>query len=210
MQKPGDISHLILEQRKLSNENIFLREQLNKKERQINELFQHIFKLSKEMEELAFQLLSSVSLAMEMRDGFTCEFAHQTAEYGVKVARALGLGSEDTELIRRASYLLEIGRIGIKEDIFTKIGKLTEQEYEKIKSHPGLGENILKPIKFLEGILPIVRHHHERYDGNGYPDGLGGKQIPVGSRITCSCKHIYCNDTAQTPQKSAQQRTGRT
>ena len=183
MNQQNEMQRLINEQRKLLNENLGLREQLLKKERQINELFHQMSKLSDEVQEVCFQLLSSVSIAMEMRDGFARDFAERTAEYGAKVGEKMGLQSAEIDVIRRAGYLLEIGRIGLKGDVFTKIGKLSETEYETIKSHTTLGHDILKPIKFLKGIVPIVRHHHERYDGRGYPDGLGGEQIPIGSRI---------------------------
>jgi len=197
-----ELQRILNEQRKISSENILLKEQLNKKNRQINELYHHISALSQEMQEICFQLLSTVSIAMEMRDGYAKEFAEKTSMYGVKIARAMGLSQIRIDLVRRAGYLLEIGRLGLRENVFAKMEKMTEEEYKMIKSHPKLAEDILKPIKFLEEIIPIVRHHHERYDGKGYPDGLGGEQILLESRIL-AVTSAYVAMTQERPHRKA-------
>lgn len=79
--------------------------------------------------------------------------------------------------------LHDIGKIGINESILNKPGKLSEEEYEMVKLHPKMGADIIKGIKFLEPVVPIIYHHQERYDGKGYPDGIKGEQIPIGARI---------------------------
>ena len=116
-----ELQRILNEQRKISSENILLKEQLNKKDRQINELYHHISALSQEMQEICFQLLSTVSIAMEMRDGYAKEFAEKTSMYGVKIARAMGLSQIRIDLVRRAGYLLEIGRLGLRENVFAKM-----------------------------------------------------------------------------------------
>jgi HD-GYP domain-containing protein (c-di-GMP phosphodiesterase class II) len=202
MEKSAELQKIVNEKKKITYENVFLKKQLAKKDRQINELFADISALSGEMREVCFQLLSTISTAMEMRDGYAKEFSEKTALYATKIAKAIGLSSIQIDLVRRAGYLLEIGRLGLREDIFQKMEKMTKEEYEMVKTHPKLAEDILKPIKFLEEIIPIVRHHHERYDGQGYPDGLSGKQIPVESRIL-SVASAYVAMIQQRPHRKA-------
>jgi putative nucleotidyltransferase with HDIG domain len=97
----------------------------------------------------------------------------------------LGLRGKDIDLLRIAALLHDVGKIGTYDVILEKPGKLTDEEFALIRMHPVRGEEILKPIKHLSELLPIVRHHHERLDGRGYPDGLKNNEIPFFSRIIC-------------------------
>ena len=197
-----EIQKLINEQRKISSENINLKDQLNKKDRQINELYNHVTSMSVEVQEICFQLLSTISIAMEMRDKYAKSFAEKVSYYGVRTAKEMNMAEPEIDLVRRAGYLLEIGRLGLREDLFTKMEKLTEEEYELVKSHTEIARDLLKPIKFLEEIIPVIRHHHERYDGNGYPDGLKGDKIPIGSRIL-AVTSAYVAMTQERPHRKA-------
>lgn len=202
IEKSPELQRIMNEQRKLTQENIFLREQLSKKDRQINELYKSLSTISQEMQEICFQLLSTVPIAMEMRNGYAKDLAEKTSNYGVKIAETMGLTSAQIEMVRRAGYLLEVGRLGLREDLFTKMEKMSQEEYEMVKSHPKLAQDLLKPIKFLKEIIPIVRHHHERYDGRGYPDGLRGEQIPIESRIL-AVTSAYVAMTQHRPHRKA-------
>jgi HD-GYP domain-containing protein (c-di-GMP phosphodiesterase class II) len=95
----------------------------------------------------------------------------------------MGLHLEEIEVVKYAGLLHDIGRIGIDESILVKTDALTQKEYEALKKHPVIGANILKDVNFLEKEIPLVLYHHERYDGNGYPQGLKGREIPLGARI---------------------------
>lgn len=86
-------------------------------------------------------------------------------------------------MVRTAAALHDIGKIGVRDRVLTKPGALEPAEWEEIRQHPVLGEKILAPIKLLAPVLPVVRHHHERYDGRGYPDSLAGEDIPLYARI---------------------------
>lgn len=101
----------------------------------------------------------------------------------MSIAKELRLKDEDIEMLRIASLLHDIGKIGTYDVILEKPGKLTDEEFALIKMHPVRGEEILKPIKQFRDLLPIIRHHHERLDGRGYPDGLSNGQIPFLSKI---------------------------
>ena len=97
----------------------------------------------------------------------------------------MGLARSEVDTIRHASLLHDVGKIGISEQILLKPGRLTDDEFETIKSHPHIGAGILNSIEFLKNVCEIIKHHHERYDGKGYPSGLASNDIPLGSRIIC-------------------------
>jgi polar amino acid transport system substrate-binding protein len=105
------------------------------------------------------------------------------ARYALKIAERLGLDLETTRKIYWAGYLHDIGKIFVPQDILNKPTKLTKEEYELVKIHPVKSEELVLEIEGLEEIAKIIRHHHERWDGKGYPDGLSDDDIPLGSRI---------------------------
>ena len=99
------------------------------------------------------------------------------------IARHLGLGFDDVFHVRIAAILHDVGKLGIKDGILNKPGGLTDEEYEIMRRHPGIGAQIMAPISKLKTIIPGIRNHHETWDGNGYPDKLSGEQIPMVARI---------------------------
>ncbi|NLL90708.1 MAG: response regulator [Dehalococcoidales bacterium] len=125
----------------------------------------------------------ALALAMDAKDEYTSGHSGRVAEISVAIAGEMGLSQSAVENIRIAGMIHDIGKIGVKEEILNKPGRLTHHEFQQIKAHSVIGERILKPIVDEQEILDIVRMHHERFDGNGYPDGLSGKQIPVGAAI---------------------------
>jgi hypothetical protein len=135
------------------------------------------------IEEEHFDTISSISEAIEARDTYTRTHGDRLIDYGIIVAKALGLSENEIKNIRYAAAMHDVGKIGIKDSILNKQGKLTEAEYEEIKKHPEIGYNMLKKIKFLKHIANDVLYHQERYDGKGYPAGLSGEDIPIASRI---------------------------
>ncbi len=117
------------------------------------------------------------------------------------LASNIGLSSEVVMAMRYAGILHDIGKIGISENILSKPGRLTKEEFEEIKKHSIIGEKIVRPLRFSDIIAPFVRGHHERWDGNGYPDGLAGKAIPIGARIV-SIADAYDTMTTDRPYRS--------
>jgi HD-GYP domain-containing protein (c-di-GMP phosphodiesterase class II) len=104
-------------------------------------------------------------------------------EYAMSIAEKLALTDGEKKALRYAAFLHDVGKIGIHEAILAKEGRLTEEEYRMMQSHPSLGADIIKGVEFLEPVVPLVYHHQERYDGKGYPAGLIGEAIPLGARI---------------------------
>jgi len=127
--------------------------------------------------------MKSLALALETKDAYTHGHSANVTRLCETTARAMGLDEGYCATLHQAGVLHDIGKIGISSAILNKPGRLTDEEYEIIKTHPQMGQRILKPIKFLDEAVPIVYHHHERWDGAGYPEGLGGEEIPLGSRV---------------------------
>jgi putative two-component system response regulator len=127
--------------------------------------------------------ITSLAYALEAKDKYTSGHSQRVAEISVAIAAELGLSKPEIEKIRLAGLIHDIGKIGVREVVLNKPGKVSAKEYQHILSHSDIGEHILTPIVEDEAILKAVRHHHERYDGTGYPDGLSGEEIPLAARI---------------------------
>jgi putative nucleotidyltransferase with HDIG domain len=129
------------------------------------------------------QTIQGLALALEAKDAYTHGHSENVTRLCEATAREMGCDEAFCATLRQAGVLHDIGKIGISGAILNKSGKLTEQEYAIIKSHPQVGKRILQDISFLRDVVAIVYHHHERYDGKGYPAGLAGEDIPLGARI---------------------------
>src|SRR5665648_246809 len=128
-------------------------------------------------------IIFTLALALESKDAYTHGHSERVTEYALELARFLNLSQLDQVIIYRASILHDIGKIGIPDAILNKPGALEREEWLIMKSHPERGETICSKLNFTQEILPIIRHHHERYDGRGYPDGLSGENIPFLARL---------------------------
>ena len=132
-------------------------------------------------------IVATLIEAVEAKDRFNRGHSRRVAELAGRFAKILSLPRREAELLETGAKLHDIGKIGIPEEILNKPGRLTDQEFDVIKSHPVIGEQILLPLEFLADARPIVRHHHERWDGSGYPDGLKGAEIPRPAAILSIC-----------------------
>ncbi|MCT4597590.1 MAG: HD-GYP domain-containing protein [Vallitalea sp.] len=141
------------------------------------------FKLYFESQNMAMETIHALNDALEVKDSYTGGHASRVQEYAVKLAETKGMKKQQVELIRTAALLHDIGKIGIPDYILNKEGKLTQKEFEIIKEHPVMGARILSNVDSLKDISNIIRHHHEKYDGTGYPDALRGDEIPLESSI---------------------------
>jgi len=130
-----------------------------------------------------YETLRSLASALEARDAYTRGHSERVASLSVGIARELGLPEDEQKEIFSAAMLHDIGKIGVRDAILLKPDSLTEAEMDAIRSHPALGDTILGPLKFLGRVATYVKHHHERWDGQGYPDHLAADEIPLPSRI---------------------------
>ncbi|HUO14307.1 MAG TPA: HD domain-containing phosphohydrolase [Verrucomicrobiae bacterium] len=136
-----------------------------------------------EIASLNMRTIEALALAIEAKDHTTHTHLQRVRTYAVEIAKELNLGLDQTEALRAAALLHDIGKLAVPEQIINKPGRLTPEEFEKMKVHPIVGAEILERVAFPYPVAPIVRSHHERWDGTGYPDGLAGEEIPVGARI---------------------------
>jgi len=129
------------------------------------------------------KLLEKISMIMEEKDPYTKNHSKNVALISLALADRLGLGDKEKKLLEEAALLHDIGKIGVSDEILNKKGKLTPQEFDIVKKHTEIAYNIFSDINGAELLAKIIRHHHERMDGSGYPDGLKGEEIPLLSRI---------------------------
>jgi len=130
--------------------------------------------------EAAFMALA---LTIEARDPMTNGHCERLAKHAVRLGRALGVCDEDLDALHRGAYLHDLGKVGVPDHVLLKEGPLTRDEFDVMKQHPVIGDNLCAPLQSLKRVRPIIRSHHERLDGSGYPDGLRGDAIPLLAQI---------------------------
>ena len=150
-------------------------------------------------------VLRSLALTIEARDAYTQGHCERLANYAVALGRSLGLPEEDLLALERGGYFHDIGKIGIPDAILLKKGKLTAAERRVMAQHPVIGERLCGNLRVLQRVRPIVRHHHERLDGSGYPDGLAGDDIPLLAQII-GIVDVYDAITTNRPNHPARSR----
>ena len=155
-------------------------------------------KHAEEMASLHLRTIEALALAIEAKDHSTREHLERVQVYAVEMAKELGLPETELEAVRAAAVLHDIGKLAVPEYIISKPGKLTREEFEKMKIHPVVGAEILERVRFPYPVVPIVRAHHEKWDGSGYPCGLKGEQIPIGARILSA---VDCLDALATDRQ---------
>ncbi len=136
-----------------------------------------------EMSRIHLRTVEALALAIEAKDQTTGEHLERVRVYALEIGKDLGITDAEMAALKAAAVLHDIGKLAVPEHIISKPGKLTPEEFEKMKVHPVVGAEILEQVRFPYPVAPIVRSHHEKWDGTGYPDGLAGEQIPIGSRI---------------------------
>jgi diguanylate cyclase (GGDEF)-like protein/putative nucleotidyltransferase with HDIG domain len=138
---------------------------------------------AEEIESLHLRTIEALAMAIDAKDQTTHDHVQRVQTYALEVGKELGLGKDDLDALRAAALLHDIGKLAVPEHIICKPGKLTSEEFEKMKIHPVVGSEILERIRFPYPVAPIVRAHHEKWDGSGYPAGLKAEEIPMGARI---------------------------
>ena len=146
--------------------------------------------------------VATLSKAVDARDPYTAGHSERVASLSLKIGKAHGLSEERMETLEISALFHDIGKLGVPDNILLMPGKLNDHEFQKIKEHPSIGVNILKNIDFLKDALPIILHHHERYSGKGYPDGISGEAIPLEARII-SVADAYDAMTSDRPYRKS-------
>jgi putative two-component system response regulator len=152
--------------------------------------------------ERAESVLYALAQSIEGKDPYTQNHCERLATFAVELGRRIGVSSEELTALRRAGILHDIGKVAVPDAILLKPGRLTAEEYRIMQEHPVVGERICAPLKSFHLVLPIIRHHHEKLDGSGYPDGLKGTDIPLTARIL-QIVDVYDALTTERPYKPA-------
>ena len=147
-------------------------------------------------------VITTLALTIEVRDAYTSGHSDRLAHYAVAVGRALGVDARTLRALRLAGYLHDLGKLAVPDSILLKPGLLDAQERKLMQAHPIVGSDLVQGLRGLDLVRPIIRHHHERLDGSGYPDGLKGEAIPLGARII-SCVDVYDALHSPRPYRSA-------
>jgi diguanylate cyclase (GGDEF)-like protein len=165
-------------------------------------LVKKIDRLSQRANQSLIEGIFAVAKTIGLKDRYSDTFTKRTMNYAAEIAKMLNLPKNEIETVRKAAMLHDIGKAGISEAILLKKSKLTAREFETIKKHPQLGTDIIRPLHLLSGTIPLILHHHERWDGKGYPHGLKGREIPIGARII-AVVDAYRSLTASRPYRKA-------
>jgi len=144
-----------------------------------------LLKLKEFTDELenAEAVLVALALGIESRDPYTGNHCERLARYAAALGHHIGLDGDSIVALKRGGYLHDLGKVSIPDDILKKGARLTSEEWEIMKQHPVIGEAICRPLRSFRNVLPIIRHHHEHWNGSGYPDGLAGNDIPLLARV---------------------------
>lgn len=129
------------------------------------------------------QLVDALAAALDAKSSYTLGHSERVADLALLLAQRIGLAEVEQQLVHIGAHLHDIGKIGVPDEVLNKPGRLTDEQFTMIKQHPVIGYHIVSKVKSFGSISGIVRHHHERFDGTGYPDGLAGPEIPLGARI---------------------------
>src|SRR5262249_23883615 len=142
----------------------------------------------------------ALARAVEAKSAYTSGHSDRVTEFALALADELGVGADDREVLRKGAMLHDIGKINTPDAILDKPGRLTPAEYERVKEHTIHGDHILQPLRTMRLVIPLVRSHHERLDGRGYPDGLSGDAIPLLVRIL-SVADVYDSLASKRPYR---------
>lgn len=151
--------------------------------REIKRINNELSETNQKLEKAYMESIETLRYTVEAKDPYTRGHSDRVAEYSVLIGKKMGLSEEDQNTLRVGGLFHDIGKIGVPDSILRKPAKLTDEEYSEIKNHPSIGAHILAPATIFQNIIPIVKHHHEKYDGKGYPSQLKGENIPLFARI---------------------------
>ncbi len=167
----------------IEERNISLQKQNLLLGRRIEESTKNLSRLYEDLRETYMRTIKALAHAIDARDHYTYSHSDNVTRYAELIARQMGVDMLYIENIKDSCQLHDLGKIGVHDNILSKPDALTQEEFNEIKQHAEKGAQILEPLKFLDNVIDIVKHHHERWDGKGYPDGLKGESIPLGARI---------------------------
>ena len=177
--------------------------------RRLNAAYEQSLRYAEDVRDLYLRLQRSIGQsllglanALEAKDAYTRGHSERVGRWSRLIAASMGLPAETVQTIAQAGLLHDIGKIGVPEAVLRKPGTLDEREWALMRRHPVIGSQIVAPFECLAGVAVVIRHHHERHDGSGYPDGLAGDAIPLGARIV-AVADVFDALTSDRPYRAA-------
>jgi len=158
--------------------------------------------LLSDLEEMFISVVTALSSAIDAKSSWTKGHSERVTRFALMIGDKMGLSKPEKDRLRLGGLLHDVGKIGTYDVILDKPGSLSNEEFDMVKKHPGSGADILQPIKQFKDIIPLIRHHHESWDGKGYPDGLKGNEIPLLARVLCVADS-YDSMTADRPYRAS-------
>jgi len=187
VKKGTELHGLVSAHHKLSQsfkeQNLSLQKQNTLLAKRIEESTKNLTRLYEDLRNTYMRTIKVLAHAIDARDHYTHSHSENVATYAVMIAEEMRLPAEQVQLIREACELHDLGKIGVEDSILSKPSSLDEKEWENMKKHPMIGAQILEPLSFLDGVIDLIKQHHEHFDGSGYPQGLKGEEILLGARI---------------------------
>lgn len=186
LTKPFDVDELVfiveksIEYKRLREQNKKLIRENEKYQKHLEEM---VVKRTAQLEEAVFGSLVILASTIEAKDPYTKGHSNRVRLISIEIARKMGLSEKEIDILEYGAMLHDVGKIGVRDDILQKKGKLTDEEFDHIKSHPTVGAKIVEDISYYKPMIACIKHHHEKYDGTGYPDSLKGREIPLLARI---------------------------
>ncbi len=180
VKRAAEKRHFLLQEKAYKKR---LEAEVQNKTRELAQKNMLLERYSNDLENATVQIMTSLQTAMEEKDGYTAGHTRRVTELALLLGQSAGMSGDDITVLRRASQFHDIGKLVIDLSCIQKAGALTPEEWELIKKHPGIGASIIEPLTFMERERDIIRHHHEKLDGSGYPDGIGGNDLEVLTRI---------------------------
>jgi len=187
LKKGAELHGLLVAHRRfiqsVQEQNLALQKQNILLAKRIEESTKNLARLYGDLRSTYMRTIRVLAQAIDARDHYTHSHSENVAQYATAIAQELGLSADETEKIREACELHDLGKIGVGDNILGKESDLSPEEWEQIKRHPATAAQILEPLTFLDDVILLVKQHHEHYDGSGYPQGLKGNDIVLGARI---------------------------
>ncbi len=187
IKKGIELKALVVAHQKLfqgfKEQNSSLQKQNTLLAKRIEESTKNLTRLYEDLRSTYMRTIKVLAHTIDARDHYTHSHSENVAKYAVIIAEEMHMPVEQIEMIREACELHDLGKIGVEDNILSKPSQLNEKEWENIKRHPLVGAQILEPLTFLDSVIDLIRQHHERYDGKGYPAGIKGEDILLGARI---------------------------
>jgi putative nucleotidyltransferase with HDIG domain len=199
-----EFEQIVNEEAKMKHEDIldFIAYDWEERSKDLEQSLSETLEANRRLDQLNRGTLTALARTIDAKSEWTAGHSERVTQLAIKIGRVLGLTQEELDNLHRAGLLHDIGKIGAPVEVIDKVGELTDEEYQILGEHPSIGERILEPLKAYAEVTPMVKQHHEWFNGDGYPDGLSGEEIDLGARIM-AVADVYDALSSKRPYRDA-------